>query len=114
MAIRQDLQNDLSLSGVNVTKQTISNELRKDSIKFHSPRKTPLLLKRHRDARLKFVTEHKDKENSYWERVLWTDESKIELFGCNSLNHVWRKDSEAYAPKNTILIVKFGGDNIMV
>lgn len=109
MAIRQSLQNDQSLSGVNVTKQTISNDLHRDSIKSHSPRKTPLLLKWHRDARLKFATEHKDKENYYWERVLWTDKSKIELFRRNFLNHVWRKEGEAYAPKNNIPTLKFGG-----
>ena len=71
-------------------------------------------MKRHRDARLKFVTEHKDKEYSYWEKVLWTDETKIELFGHNSRNHVWRKDGEVYSPKNTIPTVKFGGGSIMI
>ena len=53
-------------------------------------------------------------ENSFWERVLLTDETKIELFGHNYQNHVWRKDGEAYSPKNTISTVKLGGDSIMI
>jgi len=30
-----------------------------------------------------------DPEES-WERVMWSDETKIELFGHNSTNRVWR------------------------
>ena len=77
-------------------------------------RKHPLLLKRLRDAKLKFERQHKEKKNSFWERVLWTDETKIELFGHNYQNHVWRKDGEAYSPKNTVPTVKFGGGSIMI
>lgn len=28
-----------------------------------------------------FAKEHQDKPQSFWENVLWTDETKIELFG---------------------------------
>ena len=86
----------------------------RNGLKSQRPKKTPLLLKRHRDARLKFVRQHKEKENSFWTRVLWTDETKIELFGHNYQNHVWRKDSEAYSPKNSIPTVKFGGGSVMI
>ena len=57
------------------------------------PKNINPLLKQHRDARLKFVRQHKEKENSFWERVLWTDETKMELFGHNYRNLVaerWR------------------------
>ena len=78
---REELQEHLSASGIKVTKRTISNELHRNGWKSRYPRKTLLLLKRYRDARLKFAKEHKDKECTFWEKVLWTDESKIELFG---------------------------------
>ena len=71
-------------------------------------------MKRHRDARLEFVREHKEKENLFWERVLWTDETKIELFGHIYRNYEWRKDGEAYSPKNTVPTVKFGGGSIKI
>ena len=45
---------------------------------------------------------------------MWSDETKIELFGRNSKNHVRRKDGTALAPKNTIPTVKFGGGNVMI
>ena len=99
MVTREELQEDLHSSGRSVTKQTINNEMLRNGLKSRRPKKTPLLLKRHWDARLKFVRQHKEKENSFWERVLWTDATKIELFGHNYRNHMWRKDSEAYSPK---------------
>ena len=86
----------------------------RNGLKSWRPKKTPLLLKQHRVARLKFVRQHKEKENLFWERVLWTCETKIELFGHNYRNHVCRKDGEAYSPKNAVPTVKFGGGSIMI
>uniref|UniRef100_A0AAZ3PHI0 Transposase n=1 Tax=Oncorhynchus tshawytscha TaxID=74940 RepID=A0AAZ3PHI0_ONCTS len=40
-------------------------------------------------------------------KILWSDETKIELFGLNAKCHVWRKPG-------TILKVKHGGGNIML
>ena len=89
----EELQEDFCSSGCSVTKRTVSNEMLRNGLKSRRPKKTPPLLKRHRNARLKFVRQHKEKENSFWERVLWIDEIKIELFGYNYWNHMeerWR------------------------
>ncbi len=43
---------------------------------------------------------------------MWSDETKIELFGINSTRRVWRKKDE-YNPKNTIPTVKHGGGNML-
>ena len=40
-------------------------------------------------------------------KILWSDETKIELFGLNPKCHVWRKPV-------TIPTVKHGGDSIML
>ncbi len=44
---------------------------------------------------------------------MWSDETKIELFGINSTRRVWGKKDE-YNPKNTIPTVKHRGGNIML
>ncbi len=61
-------------------------------------------------ARLKFTND--SEEN--WVKVLWSDETKIQLFGINSTRCVWRRRNAAYDPKNTIPTVKHGGGNIML
>ena len=40
-------------------------------------------------------------------KILWSDETKIELFGLNAKDHVWRKPG-------TIPTVKHGGGSIML
>ena len=101
MVIRQELQDDLLSSGICDTKWVVNNDIHSNNLKSCSPWKTLLLLKRNKDARLKFIHECKDKEKLYWEKVLWMDKTKIDLFGCNSKNHVWRKDGKAFKAKNS-------------
>ncbi|KAI4882550.1 hypothetical protein NFI96_034484 [Prochilodus magdalenae] len=64
-------------------------------------------------CRPKFANEHLDDSETDWEKVLWSKETNIELFGINSTCRVWRKRNADYDPKNTILTVKHGGGNIM-
>ncbi len=47
-------------------------------------------------------------------KVLWSDETKIKLFGINSTCCVWRRRNAAYDPKNTITTIKNEGGNIML
>ncbi len=47
-------------------------------------------------------------------KVLWSDETKFQLFGISSTRRVWRRRNAAYDPKNTIPTVKHGGGNIML
>ena len=35
-------------------------------------------------VRLKFAKEHLDAPQRYWQNILWTDETKVELFGRNT------------------------------
>ncbi len=107
---REDLVNDLKAAGTIVTKKTIGNTLRREWLKSCSAQKVPLLKKAHVQARLKFAND--SEEN--WVKVLWSDETKIELFGINSTRRVWRRRNAAYDPKNTILTVKHGVGNIML
>ena len=50
----------------------------------------------------------------FWKRVLWTDESKFEFFGCKQRFRVWRKTGEELQDRHLQKTVKHGGGNIMV
>ncbi|KAI4899689.1 hypothetical protein NFI96_025680 [Prochilodus magdalenae] len=89
---RGDLVNDLQEAGTNVTKATISNTLRRQGLRSCSARRVPLLKPVHIQARLKFAREHLDVPEEYWENVIWSDETKVELFGKNTTRRVWRKE----------------------
>ena len=107
---RQDLVNDLKRAGTTVSKKTISNTTL-SWIKVLQ-RNVPLLKPVHVQARLKFAKDHLDDPEKEWEKVMWSDETKIEVFGLNSTCHVWRKKKDEYNPKITIPTVKHGGGNI--
>ncbi|KAK3546973.1 hypothetical protein QTP86_007443 [Hemibagrus guttatus] len=111
---RGDLVNDLQRAGTKVTKDTISNTLRRQGLKSCSARRVPLLKPVHVQARLKLAREHLDDPEEDWEKVIWSDETKIELFGKNSTCRVWRRKNAELHPKNTIPTVKHGGGNIML
>ena len=45
--------------------------------------KKPFIRQQNRKTRLTFAQEHKDWSKDDWNKVLWTDESKFELFASN-------------------------------
>ena len=49
-----------------------------------------------------------------WKKVLWSDETNIELFGPQGKRYVWRKPNTSDHPQNTIPTVKQGGGSIML
>ena len=110
----KEIANYLEASGMNVSTSTIKRILHKNELKGCRARKKPLLQQRHRRARLKFARDHQDKDLTFWKHVLWSDETKIELFGHNDQRYVWRKEGEAFHPNKTIPTVKHGGGSIML
>ena len=96
---QEELVNILKAVGTPVTKRTISNTLHREGLKSCCTRKVPLLKTAHVQPRLKFAKEHLVDLEEAWEKVMWSDETKIELFGINSTRRVWRKRNAEYNPK---------------
>ena len=110
----KSIQTSLADAGTIVGRTTVQRILHQKGYRGCKPRKTPLLRHHHVKARLQFVKDHENHDYDYWKNILWSDETKIELFGHNDKKHVWRKTGEAFLPKNTIPTVKHGGGSIMV
>lgn len=110
----RDLQVSLATIDVKVHASTIRKRLNKFALHGRCARRKPLLSKKNIRARLKFAREHLEKDQNFWNNVLWTDESKVELFGHSKSRHVWRKTKTAFENKNLIPTVKHGGGNVMV
>ncbi len=91
---REDLVNNLKRAGTTFSTVLISNTLHRHGYKSCSARKVPLLKPAHAQACLKFAKDHLDDPEEAWEKVMWSDETKIELFGINSTNCVWRKEED--------------------
>ena len=79
-----EIKTDLECAGINVSKDTISRALYRTGFHSRSPRKVPLLKTKHVKDQLKFVETYEKKGMQFWEKVIWSDEMKIELFGRNT------------------------------
>ena len=79
----KDLKASLVQANICVHESTVRKTLNKRGFYGRTPRRKPLLTKKNIAAHLKFAKEHIDTPQRYWQNVLWTDETKIELFGKN-------------------------------
>ena len=65
-------------------------------------------------ARIEFAKKHMKDSQTMRNKILWSNETKIELFGINSKRYVWRKPGTAHHLSNTVSTVKHGGGSIML
>ncbi|MCJ8737403.1 hypothetical protein PDJAM_G00023560 [Pangasius djambal] len=112
MVTLQELQRSTAQVGESVYRTTISRALHKSGLNGRVARRKPLLKESHKKSRLQFETSHVGDTANMWKKVLWSDETKIELFGLNAKRYVWRKPNTAYRPEHTIPTVKHGGGSI--
>ena len=69
--------------------------------------------KKHVKSTLRFAKAYLKHYDDFFKDIFWSDESKIELYGHNDANHVWRKNGTAYSQKNTIPTVKNYGLEVL-
>src|SRR4029434_6471840 len=82
-----------------VHRSTIQRTLHKEQLYGRVMRKKPFLHTRHNHARLRYAKAHLNKPHSFWNKVLWTDETKIELFGHNKRRYAWRQKNTSFQEK---------------
>ena len=58
-------------------------------------------------TRLEFAKRHLKDSQTMRIKIIWSDETKIELYGLNAKRHIWKKPG-------TIPTVKHGGGSIML
>ncbi len=68
----------------------------------------------HKKACKQFAEDKQTKDMDYWNHVLRSDETKINLFGSDDVKRVWRQPGEEYKDKCVLATVKHGGGSVMV
>ncbi len=103
-----------SQTGVPISHDTIQRTLQRNGMHGCRPQKKPLLKPRHKKARLEFARAHADKDEDYWDSILWSDETKINVFGTDGFKTVWRRKGEEYKEKCMVPTVKHGGGSVLM
>ncbi len=63
-----------SQTGVTISRDTIQRTLQRNGMHGCHPQNKPLLKPRHKKAPIEFARAHADKDEDYWDSILWSDE----------------------------------------
>ena len=99
---------------ISCSAEIIKRVLQKNGLHGRIPRKKPFVSKKNKQIRLQFAHSYAGKDFSYWKNVLFTDESKFNLFGSDSRVNVRRKPNQEINPKHLRPTIKHGGGHVMV
>ena len=98
----------------NLSVRTVQRRLVDAGLFGRRPVKKPLISKKNRTARLEFAKAHVNWTEQQWNTILWSDESKFNLFGSDGTCYVRRPVRKRLDKKYQWPTVKHGGGNIMV
>ena len=69
--------------GVRVSREMVNKRLLAGGYKSRRPRRQPKLTRAHKAAHLRWVTYHQHWNICTWRRILWSDESKFNVFNAD-------------------------------
>ncbi|GFV63976.1 transposable element Tc1 transposase [Trichonephila clavipes] len=102
------------IMGRNVSAETVRNVIRHAGYSSRVARKKPFISLQSQKKRFKFAKTYQLKTDNFWKKVIFSDESKFNIFGSGGHRTVWRKLNTALDPKNSRSTVKHGGGSVMV
>jgi hypothetical protein len=68
--------------------RTTKGQLRYAGLFLRRPAEKPVIFRKNQKPQLKFAREHRDWTTKQWSHVLWSDESKYNLFGFDGIWYV--------------------------
>lgn len=98
----------------NISSKLVRRRLVEAKLFGRVSRKVPLLTKQHREKRLLFAKKYLNWTVREWKKVLFSDETKINMVNSDGKRYVRRPINHAFDYKYTRSIVKHGGGNIKV
>lgn len=110
-SLREEI-NGLRSTPLSVT--TVRRRLLEVGLKGRVAAKKPLLREANRLKRLKWAQDHEKWNTSQWSKVLWSDESKFDLFSTKRRVFVRRLQGERMNKNCVVPTVKHGGGSVLV
>lgn len=100
--------------GKKIGPKSIQRILNNNEFHGRRPQKKPYISKKNQIKRLAYARKYVSKPLTFWESIIWSDETKVNLFGSDGHKKVWRKKGKALDRKNLTPTIKHGGGSIMV
>lgn len=77
-------------------------------------RNVPLMTAVHRNKHVDWADMHEDSDGKDWEAVIYSDESKFNIFGSDRIQYCRRGSNEEFEPRNGRQRLKHGGGKVMM
>jgi transposase len=97
-----------------VSRKTVARALNKRGLKAGEKKKKPALSKKNIAARLEFAKKYRNWTKNDWERVIFSDESKINFFNSDGRSWTWFDKDKPLESRNVQQTIKHGGGGIMI
>lgn len=102
----REISDTFNQSGVQISARTVRNRLFNAGLKAKTPRKKPYLSIMQRKRRVKWAKLHHRWTAEQWKQVIFSDESKISIFGSDGIRYVRRRPGEENLPACTVPTMK--------
>lgn len=96
-----------------IPRQAIIHAFHRNELHCYGKPLKPCLISHHVKKRFKWARDLKDRSLHYWENIIFTDESKHNLYGPGSALKVWRHHGSQLQHHHTRQAVKYGGGPVM-
>ena len=112
--IRAQMNATQSSSSRHISTSTVQRRLHESGLYGQIAAKKTLLRKSNKQKRFVWAKKHKEWTLDQWKSVLWSDESKFEIFGSTRRVFVQRRKGERMVSTCMVPTVKHGGGGVMV
>ncbi|KAG1491354.1 hypothetical protein G6F47_010976 [Rhizopus delemar] len=110
----KDVQMRLEELGRPMSCQSAINVLHSVEIYAETKKKKSLLTEKHKKARLAWSKKHQYSTVHDWRRVIFSDETKINIWCSDGGKHYWKRKCDRLQPHHIDITVKYGGGGLML
>ena len=110
----KDVHRYLYDAGVQLTYQSCINHMKRLGFRSAIKKKKPLLSLRHRQRRLAWARAHQSWTVDDWRRVVFSDETKINIWGSDGVKYYWVRPGDRTMDHHLDFTVKHGGGSLMM
>jgi len=100
-------------TGTRVSPKTVRRALKISGFNKYKVVERPFLLPHQAKKRLEFAMAHKNWTTADWERVVWSDETKINLQGSDGPRFIYARPGTKAMKNRIVGVRKFGGGSLM-
>lgn len=94
--------------------QTVRNVIHSFNFYGRVQRKKPFISEVNRKKRLDFAKTYLKEPLEFWKNIIFSDESKYNIFGSDGRKYVWRKANTEFEMRHVRPTVKHGGGSVLV